>query len=154
MSHELKLFFDVCCSPLLPRELLAFYSPDYPGLQVMHLLDKFRQSSADSRWLASLQKDKSWIVITCDQGRDKKKEKLPEICKRLGITHVAFSSELIRKGVTEQKNALVAVWTEILLLSRLPPGTQVKLCSHQIRGGINKYGLRVRGVSISTLLSA
>ena len=93
-------------------------------------------------------------MITCDQGRDKKKEKLPEICKRLGITHVAFSSELIRKGVTEQKNAVVAVWNEILLLPRLSAGTQVKLCSHQIKGGINKYALRVRGVAISTLLPA
>jgi hypothetical protein len=134
---------------------MEFYSVDYPGLEMKHLLDGYKPSAADSRWLGSLRDEKGWLVVTCDRGCDNSKEKLPIICKEFGITHIAFTQGLLRQGFTAQKNALVGVWPELFLLYRIPPGTQVKLGAHQGRGGVEKFALRIaNGKSFRTLLPA
>ena len=145
----MRLYFDECCSRRLPRELKEFYTTDYPDLETCHVLDFYSPSTGDSTWLKPLEENKSWIVITSDMGRDARKEKLPVICKELGITHVAMTSALIRAGYTVQKTALVTVWPQLMQLHRLPPGTQVKLGRHLIRGGIEKFALRVAGKILS-----
>jgi hypothetical protein len=87
--------------------------------------------------------DKGWIVITCDHGKDKKKERLPLICKAWKITHIALSPTLLRKGPTHQKNAIVSVWEEIFDLDKYPAGTQVVLGENgTARSGATRFALR------------
>ena len=150
----MRLYFDECCSRRLPRELKEFFTVDYPDLITCHVLDFYNAGTGDSTWLKPLQEDRRWIVITGDLGRDTKKEKLPLVCMELGITHVAIAGSLNKGGYTKQKSALVAVWAQLLELSRLPPGTQVKLGLVTLKGGVEKFELRVAGKSLSTVLDS
>jgi hypothetical protein len=143
--EPLKLYFDACCSKTLPPELLAFFRPNYPTLQTAHVLDHHKQDTGDSDWLSPL-RDKSWIPITSDRGEDRKKERLPVICMAWGITHVVITATLIRKGPTAQKQAIVAVWSELFHLDRYVPGTQVVLGeAGASKTGRTRYALRVKG---------
>jgi hypothetical protein len=140
--QPLKLYSDVCCSKRLPLDLLALYKPQYPDLEARHLLEGHKTDAADSDWLAPL-RDKGWIVITCDHGKDKKKERLPLICRAWKITHIALSPTLLRKGPTHQKNAIVSVWEEIFDLDKYPAGTQVVLGENgTARSGATRFALR------------
>lgn len=69
MSASLKLLFDECCSPRLPRDLRDFYQRDYPGLQIRHLMDDWTAGTPDSQWLEGLRLDPSWIVIHLRRGK-------------------------------------------------------------------------------------
>jgi hypothetical protein len=93
----MQLYFDECCSRRLPGDLKTFFAADYPDLTTAHVLDYYQPGALDSAWLEPLKTDKKWIVITQDLGRDPKKEKLPIICKQLGITHVGFAPIIIRE---------------------------------------------------------
>jgi predicted nuclease of predicted toxin-antitoxin system len=86
MSAGLKLLFDECCSPRLPRDLREFYQRDYPALQIRHLMDDWTAGTPDSQWLEVLRQDPSWIIITKDAGKNSAQEKLPLICREWGIT--------------------------------------------------------------------
>lgn len=153
MSGGLRLLFDECCSPRLPRELREFYRIDYPDLELRHLMQDWAPGTPDPDWLAPLREDRSWIVITKDAGTKSADHKLPMICREWGITHVAFTGGIINGGYTEQKNALTAVWKQLFLLHQLPPGTQVKLGRGQSRGNPFAFELRVGGKNVASLLT-
>ena len=110
MSSPLKLLFDECCSPRLPRELRDFYQRDYPDLQIRHLMDDSTAGNPDSQWLEALRQDPSWIVITKDAGKISAQEKPPLICREWSITHIVFTAGIISKGFVTQKNAIAGVW--------------------------------------------
>ncbi len=154
MSGGLRLLFDECCSRKLARELGEFYRVDYPGLEIAHVLDAYARGTDDPDWLAPLRGDRSWIVITKDVGSKSPRHKLPLICREWGITHVALTAALINAGFTAHKNALVAVWPQLFFLSRLPPGTQVKLGFRHLVGAPPAYELRVAGKSLASALAA
>jgi hypothetical protein len=60
---------------------------------------------------------------------------------------------LINAGYTEQKNALTAVWSQLVRLRSLPPGTGVRLGFEMLKSGVITYALKIRGKSVSSLLS-
>jgi len=152
MSGGLKLLFDECCSPRLPRELRDFYQRDYPGLQIRHLMDDWTAGTPDSQWLEGLRLDPSWIVITKDAGKNSAQEKLPLICREWDITHIVFTPGIIRKGFITQKNAIAGIWEQLFHLHRLPPGTQVKLGEASQRGDVIGFELRVNQKSLAAVL--
>jgi PIN like domain len=152
MSSGLKLLFDECCSPRLPRELRDFYQRDYPNLQIQHLMDHWTPGTPDSEWLETLRLDLSWIVITKDAGKNSAQEKLPLICREWGITHIVFTPGIISKGFITQKNAIAGVWEQLFHLHRLPPGTQVKLGESSQKGDVTGFELRVIQKSLATVL--
>jgi len=139
----MKLYFDECCSRRLAKEIKSFYAVDYPDLTTCHVLDFYDPATADSTWLEPLQEDRSWIVITNDHGRNPKKEKFHAVCTALGITYVVLTPSLIRAGYTEQKNALTSIWTQLLRLHVLPPGTRLRLGFEDTKKGIRTYALRI-----------
>jgi len=149
----MQLYFDECCSRRLSREIKEFFASDYPDLETCHVLDEYGRGTKDSEWLKPLQENDKWIVITHDHGRDPKKEKLPVVCRALGVTYVLISSSIISAGYTEQKTALVSVWQELLELYRLPNGTQVKLCIGNVKGGKKRFELRVNKKLLSSVLN-
>ncbi len=93
-------------------------------------------------WLQPLHDDRAWIVITNDHGRNSKKEKFHAVCKALGITYVVLTPGLINAGYAEHFNALVGVWTQLLMLYTLPPGTRVSLGFEDTKKGSRTYALR------------
>ncbi|PYL16278.1 MAG: hypothetical protein DMF46_03525 [Verrucomicrobia bacterium] len=148
----MRLYFDECCSRRLARELKSFYSVDYPDLETCHVLDFYDPGTTESTWLQPLHDDRSWIVITNDHGRNPKKEKFHAVCRVLGITHVVMTPSLINAGYTEQKNALTAVWGQLLKLHGLPPGTKVRLGFEDLKKAIRTYALKIGGKSLSSML--
>ena len=152
MSSPLKLLFDECCSPRLPRELRDFYHRDYPDLQIRHLMDDWTAGTPDSQWLEALRLDPSWIIITKDAGKNSAQEKLPLICHQWGITHIVFTAGIINKGFVTQKNAIAGVWEQLFQLHRLPPGSQVKLGESSQKGDVTGFELRVNQKSLMTVL--
>jgi hypothetical protein len=123
----LRLYFDECCSRPMLRELRQFFAADYPDLVTAHVLDSYEQGTWDSRWLKPLQDEQTWIVVTRDWASRRAKEKLPVICRELGITFITLSPIIIDGGYTVQKCAIVATWKQILKVPELPKGTHVRL---------------------------
>jgi hypothetical protein len=149
----MQLYFDECCSIRFKNDLLAFFSVDSQDLKISHVLDYYDAGTGDSTWLKPLQDDPSIIVVTGDVGRDPSKEKLPLICKEMGITHIAFTAALINAGYTKQKSAIASVWQQIVeQIPLLPRGTKVKLGLRSLRGGEERFELRVGHRSLSAVL--
>jgi len=140
-----KLYFDECCSRRLSRELKQYYVEQGSiDLDVSHVLDFYDPATAESTWLQPLQDDRTWIPVTNDHGRNPKREKFHAVCTALGITYVVLTPTLIDAGYDEQKNALIAVWDQLHLLYRLPPGTKVTLGYGDPDGDTKTYCLRVK----------
>jgi len=149
----IRLYFDECVSRRFPVELKEFYAVDCPELETAHMLDDYEAGEFDSVWLERLTSDKTWIVVTQDLGKDPKKEKLPTICKHLGITHLAFSPAIINAGYTIQKTAIVTAWQQILLLPKAPPGTHVRLSVLHGKKAVPRYELSVKGKPFSVFIA-
>jgi PIN like domain len=148
----MRLYFDECCSRRLKVELIELFAADYPDVEISHVLDYYNQGTSDSTWLTPLQEDKDIVVLTADLGRTGK-EKLPLVCKDLGITHVALSNSLRKSGYSKQKDAIVTVWDQLIKqVPLLAKGTQVKLRIKVYRNGVERFELRVGGKSLSSIL--
>jgi hypothetical protein len=93
-----RLLFDECYSPGLRDELQQFFGPEYPKFEFHHILDNYSPSTEDRVWLEPLTNQPDWIVITKDAGRVAKTERLPNICKEFGVTHLGITSSLINAG--------------------------------------------------------
>jgi hypothetical protein len=136
--QPLKLFFDECCSKRLPGKIIEVYKEDYDHIQTKHLTQMMQAGTDDAVWLELLHKEKDWIVITTDRGKDPKKPKLPIICTKLGITHVSITPSLIEEGYTAQKQALLTVWPSLLRLPSILRGTRVSLGYRMYNKGLTK----------------
>lgn len=134
----LQLFFDECCSKRLPRKLLEVYLEDYPNIKTQHLTDFVKAGTGDSDWLALLEQEKHWIVVTTDRGKDAKKPKLPVLCSRLGITFISMTPALMNDGYKAHKQALLTVWPQLIRVPLLPKGTRVSLGYHMYNKGLTK----------------
>ena len=143
MIARLKLYFDNCCSRRLPGEILAEKALECPGLEVRHLTEDHIPSSEAPDWIPKI-KAGAWVIVTCDRGRDRKTQPLPQICAQEGVTNVVFSSTLLHKGPLAQKSALLAVWNDLLwMLPESPRGTQIRLGeSGTTNSGVTRYKCR------------
>ena len=133
--QPIKLFFDECCSPRLPRKIIEVYEEDYPGITTKHLTDIFKAGTGDPDWIPILEKDKDWIVITADRGRDSKKPKLPLICATLGITYLSMTPAMQEAGYSAHKQALLTVWPNIVKARFIPKGTKISFGYHMVNKG-------------------
>lgn len=127
MNQPAKLFFDACLSKKLPRLVLSVFGEDCENLQIKHLSDFFQQPDDDCDWLPLLEQDKEWVVITADRGKDRKKEQLPVLCSRLGISHISMTPAFHRAGYLAHKHAMLSLFPQIVCVQRLPKGTRVSL---------------------------
>jgi hypothetical protein len=134
----LKLFFDECCSRRLARKIVEIYAECYPDLETRHLSQLCALGTRDPEWLPMLEKEKGWIVLTADRGRDPKREKLPAICERLGITHISMTPKLVSEGYTIRKQALLTVWPQIIKIPLLPKPTRVSLGFRMVDNGLTR----------------
>jgi hypothetical protein len=116
-------------------------------------LDSYDPGTLDSTWLKPLQENPDIIVVTADVGRNPSKEKLPLLCQELRITHIVFSAALINAGYTKRKTAIVSVLAQIVeQVPRLPRGTRIKLGLRSLRGGEERFELRVGQQSLQAVL--
>jgi hypothetical protein len=124
VTLPVRFFFDECLSkPIVECDLarsLKLYGSD---AQVVHLLTKFSQGCKDPEWIPALAHETGWVVITCDQGKNSKKsEKLPEICRAFGVTHVTISRGLHKRNMYYKSLAIMSLWGKLLALEDEPRG--------------------------------
>ena len=75
MNQPFKLFFDECCSKRLARKIVEIYQECYPDLVTKHISEFCGQGKDDDDWIPLLEKEKDWIILTADRGKDAKKQK-------------------------------------------------------------------------------
>lgn len=144
----LRLFFDECCSPRLVKKLAELNAAKCPGLEINHLSDFFKRGDPDDKWLTLLKKKGEWIVVSADRGHQTKGAKLPMVCRKLEITHLLFSSVLVKGGYTVQESVMIQIWGEITKLPLSPQGTQLTLSGKKGPTGW-KGSLSVKGKPLS-----
>jgi hypothetical protein len=124
VTLSVRFFFDECLSkPIVECDLvrsLKLYGSD---AEIAHLLSRFPQGCKDPYWIPKLAHETGWIVITCDQGKNSKKsEKLPEICRAFGVTHVSLSRGLHKRNMFYKSLAIASLWGKLLALADEPRG--------------------------------
>lgn len=129
MKKPVKLFFDECVSPRLPRIL----KQQHPHLKTTHLTEHYKSGIKDSEWIPRLAKE-SWVVITADAGIGSGHGKLPYLCAKYKITHLLITPPLHHLGYEHYKQAIISVLPQITLLPLLPKGTKVLLGFRTVRG--------------------
>jgi PIN like domain len=101
-----------------------------------HILDFQKQGVLDEEWIPRIAKEGGWIVVTSDRGRrgPKKGAKLPIVCKRHGVTHIALSATVVKKSSFEKLGIILQVWPEMKKLADAPKGS-----AHLLRMKGRKY---------------
>jgi len=136
--HIIKLFFDECCSPKLPGNIIEAYKEDFPGIKTKHLTEFFKAGTGDPEWIAILEKEKDWLVITADRGKETRKPKLPLICCQLGVTHLSMTPALSHDGYSAHKHAIFSVWPQIVRIPLIPKGTRVSFGYRMTNRGLTR----------------
>lgn len=124
-QQPVRFFFDECLSkPIVESQItpsLRLYGSD---AEVAHLFSKFEPQTADSVWIPKLADEGGWIVISADRGiNSKKSEKLPLICKSLGVSHVLLSAKLHSRNMYTKAIAIEASWDGLIAIGSAPLGS-------------------------------
>ena len=92
-----------------------------------------------------------WLSQQMQEKREEG-QKLPIVCKSLGITHIVFTQKLHHMTTAEKSRALLETASLFPFTAKIPQGTQVKLARESLRGGITKYALKVGTKKLETLI--
>ena len=153
MSQPLRLLFDECCSKKLAAALKRPPTPDHPGIETRHLLEYFDRGSPDQDWLAMVEREQGWVVVSKDHGRKGGGGSLPRVCEARNITHLLFTPSLAGRKTEVHLQAMLAVIAQLPDLRKLPPGTRVKLGRHHDDHGEDaRYTLKVGSITLACYL--
>jgi len=94
-------------------------------------------------WVKNLAQEGGWIGVSADKGKDKKKPRLPDLCREYGLTCVVMTNSLHQKGVASHQEVLHEILRNIEAIYRAPNGTIISIGQMQERGGIVKFALRI-----------
>jgi len=86
-----------------------------PEADELLFLDEFigERGVKDGVWIPRAVEDGVDVIITADQGRQTKGDKLPELCEKYEITHVLLSGKLCDKGREVITFAIFSIWPKI-----------------------------------------
>jgi hypothetical protein len=137
VTQPVRFLFDECISrPAVERQIrdsLQLYGGD---AEVAHLFDKFPPASPDKEWIPSIAKEGGWIIISADRGtHSRKDERLPNICRELGVTHVLLSASLHRRNMYFKALAISSCWHDLIEAADSPPGTGFSLIMRETKSG-------------------
>ena len=88
----------------------------------------FGKGAKDPDWVPRIFNE-GWLVVTEDRGRNsRQEERLPQLCRLHGVSHVLVLPALLnRGGQFEKMRALLAVWPDLLALAEEPRGLRARL---------------------------
>lgn len=102
-----------------------------------HICDYLNQGVLDAEWVPRIAADGGWVVITADGGKQSKRgNKLPDLCRHYGITHVVLSAKLHGLKSREKAAAVAALRAEIEKLSDEPAGSRFRLRYKEVKGRV------------------
>lgn len=124
MPKRLRLLLDECVSS--PKSLWATRTV-LEGLDAqdsVHLdfLQNFmkRRGTKDKVWVPAAAEAGFSLVITADQGRKKRGDKLPALCEKYRLTHVLVTHPVMARGLSFITFALLGAWSKVLAASNDP----------------------------------
>lgn len=118
MPRPLKVLLDECVSS--PRTVQALETVlglvDNDDPPELVFLNDFTgcAGTKDKDWIPKAVEAGFDVVLTTDQGRKKKGDKLPELCAKYQLTHVLVSATLKQKGLQYMTFAIVGAWHGIV----------------------------------------
>lgn len=108
-----KIYIDECFGKKIFEAIAVFvsYHPEKLNCELEYVPDSYGSGSSDTQWLSKLSQND--IVITLDRGTHNAKEKLPQICKVLGIRTLLLGSSLMKKKHFYKGLAVLSIWDRI-----------------------------------------
>lgn len=143
MTLRPKLLIDVCVAPRASDKIVNFYTHIYPSLRIVPLIEIYRQNRSDAVWVKSLALEGGWIVVSADKGKDRKKPRLPQLCRDYRVTCVIMSSSLQNKGSATHQEVLHAILENIMPIYKAPGGTVISIGQIQEKGGLVRFAFRI-----------
>jgi hypothetical protein len=125
VSAPARFLFDEC----LGKPLMETVRQTVPTeAAFVHICDYLSQGVLDTDWIPQIAREGGWVVITSDGGKHSKKgDKLPELCREHGITHVVLSATLHAKKSHEKVAAIIEMWEQIEATVTAITGTRFQL---------------------------
>jgi hypothetical protein len=119
-----KVFFDHCLSFRLAHALAALMSSEH---EIVALQDKFRRDITDIEWIAALNKEGHWIIISGDQ-RITRNRAERRAFQNSQLTGFFMAPSVKDAPVLKQLERLCALWNNIITLaSAAQPGALYEL---------------------------
>jgi hypothetical protein len=150
VTPPIRFLFDECVigRRTVERELTDSLALFGAAAELAHLFDKFPPGTADSVWIPQIASEGGWIVITSDRGKtSRKSEKLPLICRELGVTHVVLSAGLHKRSTHYRVLAISSCWPQLIAAADAPGGTRFTVSIHTGKRGTTSFRFRETGSS-------
>jgi hypothetical protein len=117
----LKFFFDNNLSPHLAHAI-GELSKRHPEVErVIHLSDEFSRNAPDTEWLAALEKDGPWYIVSVDR-LNKQHGAEREAIRRAGHTVFVLDRQWSKQLYWLQAERLVRWWPQIINQAALVTG--------------------------------
>ena len=124
MTQPVRFFFDECLSHLVVERQIR----DWAQLTGAKLRLRISSESSLPGRRVALNNEGGWTVISADRGtHSKKDERLPLICRELGVTHVTISAALHRRSMAFKALAIETCWPALIDAASYPAGTGFSL---------------------------
>jgi hypothetical protein len=122
---KIRLFFDECVGRTIIDDIQPYLNHHTSlEFELAHIFDRYNSGDWDEKWLPELEKD--WLVITADRGKRggvKKGQKLPSVCKSLGITYIMLGPSVARLSSFDKMNAVAGCIGQLPEVQADPPGS-------------------------------
>lgn len=117
MPRPLRVLIDECISsPRFVGGMRKFLSNvQGSNADTLQFLKDFigERGVQDEVWVPKVASEGFDLILTMDQGRGTKGDKLPELCEKHGITHILVSGKLAARGLEVVAFAILGVWPMI-----------------------------------------
>jgi hypothetical protein len=137
-----RILFDECVGAGVANVLATLLATSPVKPEVKHVREFQREGVPDSEWIPSVAGE-GWIIISADRGKRNKleadDEKLPYLCRKLGITHVLLSAKIHMMRGFDKAVIIAGLWAAI--------AEQCTCCPRGTRFVIRKSGDSARLVN-------
>ena len=130
----MRLLADECIPRRAFEKLRELRNPrDEIVTEMVHLLDRFEQGSADDHWVEQIAaKTPPFLVITGDRAVNtgRKDPRLPVLLPQAGVNGIFLTGKLQQRPAFEKIRALMYVWPMLEQAVELTRGTRCRLSPH------------------------
>jgi hypothetical protein len=126
VNEPIKILFDENFGEPLVTALADFLDRYDGDVDIKHIFKFVKPSAKDENWVPKIAAG-GWTVISTDRGRRCGGQRLPDICREYGVTHILLSSSLHQGKQFEKVRAVVAVWPRIIMATLSPKGSRFSL---------------------------
>jgi hypothetical protein len=119
-----KVLVDEHLPPALARALNALFAGEH---EIVHVRDKFGPGCTDVEWIAALNRDGRWVIISADRRITRNKAEYHAF-RNSKLVGFFMSRGMYKSKLTKQAERLLALWEAIeLLAARVEGGAMFEL---------------------------